>query len=797
MCVVFRTKKCCLTGHLQIKWSKGTLDKDLGLEVLTIDDPVAYTVPSANLVNEEFVSPTNSNRLSNSVVTTHHPTNSSSNQPKLLYFPKVTTTEKPVSIIERIINSITAISTTAVPDATTTPFTTPKTEPSAILKLATKKPTKQDKTQPDMTNNPSITTEKPTTIIERILSSLSAIQADDEINSNKVGNNFNTLSSPSTTPISRVTKSSRSIPSPTAQFSTINPLTILDEISDEQVLQKRTIGKLLSLLNGLTSTVKPQTIVVTPKPSNTLTTLTTTDSTLFTSTPLQDDVNINSRFNVDSTEAAVPSTVQSSTEPPSTTVPSTESITTAVTEASSVPSTEAAGSTTEAVTSTVRTTDESSTVSKEIATPNPLSLDSNDLGVLNLFVAPDVTRDLTESSTVGMDGEFTETVYTIPSTIPTLSNFEVSPNSVSIFSANDLSNAITSDDNLFSTVTISARANFGETITTDESTTESTTSNAPVSTTGANSPASSTEATIAVASTSEASTTVSSAETITNVGSTEASTTIGTAEGSTTVGNVEPSTAIGSVETSTTVGGAEASTTAGSAEPSTTVGGTEAGTTAVGTEASTTAGGSEASTTIGSTEAAPSSTEGGSDGTTVSAISAENNTAVEMTTEGTINPLTTPVSVSNITEPVANNTDASSSANTTDSQSNRSGRLLNVVQDPVENSLDVTTTPGPDYYVFAVLNNNTILRKKPLSFPPPPPPYVVVGVYPNNTIVRKFPNGTLIPMDMIIRVSGFDTRPNPPPLPEITSNQVTNDPGAPVDNTNVQTVFIVNNFMVV
>ncbi|XP_049825519.1 mucin-5AC isoform X3 [Aethina tumida] len=386
-----------------IKWSKGTLDKDLGLEVLTIDDPVAYTVPSANLVNEEFVSPTNSNRLSNSVVTT---------------------TEKPVSIIERIINSITAISTTAVPDAMTTPFTTPKTEPSAILKLATKKPTKQDKTQPDKTNNPSITTEKPTTIIERILSSLSAIQADDEINSNKVGNNFNTLSSPSTTPISRVTKSSRSIPSPTAQFSTINPLTILDEISDEQVLQKRTIGKLLSLLNGLTSTVKTQTIVVTPKPSNTLTTLTTTDSTLFTSTPLQDDVNINSRFNVDSTEAAVPSTVQSSTEPPSTTVPSTESITTAVTEASSVPSTEAAGSTTEAVTSTVRTTDESSTVSKEIATPNPLSLDSNDLGVLNLFVAPDVTRDLTESSTVGMEGEFTETVYTIPSTIPTLSNFE-------------------------------------------------------------------------------------------------------------------------------------------------------------------------------------------------------------------------------------------------------------------------------------------------------------------------------------------------------------------------------------
>ncbi|CAH0560280.1 unnamed protein product [Brassicogethes aeneus] len=134
------------------KWRKGHLDKDLGLEVLTIDDPV-FTVPSANLVNEDFVSST-----SNSLVTS----------------------EKSVSIIESVINAIKAISTTASPDSTSL-LTTAQSEPgSAIQKLAPKK--LNDKTN-DSTDN-SVTTEKPTTIIERILSSINAIEADDT-NSNK------------------------------------------------------------------------------------------------------------------------------------------------------------------------------------------------------------------------------------------------------------------------------------------------------------------------------------------------------------------------------------------------------------------------------------------------------------------------------------------------------------------------------------------------------------------------------------------------------------------------------------
>lgn len=49
-------------------------------------------------------------------------------------------------------------------------------------------------------------------------------------------------------------------------------------------------------------------------------------------------------------------------------------------------------------------------------------------------------------------------------------------------------------------------------------------------------------------------------------------------------------------------------------------------------------------------------------------------------------------------------------------------------------------------------------------------------------------------MEPIIRVNGFDTRDNPPPLPEITSNQVTTTPGGQPENKNLQTVLIVNNF---
>lgn len=90
--------------------------------------------------------------------------------------------------------------------------------------------------------------------------------------------------------------------------------------------------------------------------------------------------------------------------------------------------------------------------------------------------------------------------------------------------------------------------------------------------------------------------------------------------------------------------------------------------------------------------------------------------------------------------------------------------------------LDSTPSMDPDYFVFAVLPNNTILRKKPRKLPYKETPFIIVGVYPNNTIVRKYLNGTVVPEEPVIQVSGFDTRANPPPLPDVTSNQVTVNP---------------------
>lgn len=148
-----------------------------------------------------------------------------------------------------------------------------------------------------------------------------------------------------------------------------------------------------------------------------------------------------------------------------------------------------------------------------------------------------------------------------------------------------------------------------------------------------------------------------------------------------------------------------------------------------------------------------------------------------------------------------NTTSAVMSTNNTETNSNvttesRTGKLLEIVEDPIQN--DIQSTPKPkdkDYFIFAILSNNTILRKKPSMFPTKETPFLIVGHYPNNTIIRKFLNGTLVPEEPVIQVSGFDTRDPIPPLPDITSNQVTQTQAeqADGDNNNLQTVFIVNN----
>ncbi|XP_066145063.1 mucin-2-like isoform X6 [Euwallacea fornicatus] len=197
-------------------------DRDLGVEVISFDDPV-NTIPSADLVNGEFLTTDRNLKMSPTV--------------------KDGMTEKPVSIIERIINSITMISTTAAPSSAAIPVTTEANGNSAILKLASKKPTaSNDKTKPDVRTNiiETITSEKPTTIIEKIRSSLSAIQTN-EVESNKMARVLQTERRYTSTPRVVITSTTSSPPSSmimTSTPSTTIPLsTTMQTSSTENVVE--------------------------------------------------------------------------------------------------------------------------------------------------------------------------------------------------------------------------------------------------------------------------------------------------------------------------------------------------------------------------------------------------------------------------------------------------------------------------------------------------------------------------------------------------------------------------------
>lgn len=616
------------------------------------------------------------------------------------------TSETSVSIIERIINSLTAISTTQKPDVTRTisPKTESSTRQSSILKLTTKKSAKVAKTLTTQKALTTVTTENPTTIIEKILSSLSAIQADNKtatksIYAKQVGSNFNTISSPSTTPLTRVTKSALSAHSST----TLNPLFLLENIQNETNLQKRTIDKLLALLNTWTSTAKnvnnEKLVVVTPKPtkfvtasSPTATIPTTSDTSnnltesetstmLFTSPTF-----ISSRFGETTETIETTNSIDTTSNTP-TTLP------TLITPAATQPQTQET-STTNSLTSTLAETIATSTPIPTSTLPSDSNLV---LPLSNQVTTSDNLETTTDSSTITSTFTATdlnvnsEAEFLFPSTVPATINFEVSPGSVTVFSANDLSNFITSNDILSTPVTSSV-------------TTE-------------------------VASTTETSSSSNLLDTV--------PTTL-TPQNSNLTSN------------STTNVLITTSLTDSSAQNNSSID-----------------------------------------------LSVQNNNLTTMlspndTITTTLSPtIATDISSNLIETNEVSNKTAFNNASVT--LSSRSGRLLNIVQEPISNQIDTSTETDKDYFIFAVLNNNTILRKRPSRYPNKDTPFLIVGLYPNNTLVRKFPNGTIIPMEPVIRVSGFDTRQNPPPLPEITSNQVTPEQGRQPDNKNLQTVFIVNN----
>lgn len=783
------------------------------MEIISFDDPV-NTVPSANLISGEYLSssiaPTNpsngviNNRIHLDSVSEHNlfakVSKEEANAQGSTASPK--TTKEPGSIIERIINSITAISTTASPDLTlkfTTPVEAEPTKGSAILKLANKKSTKSDKNS--VTDSPQTlrkrtrtpktsTTEKPTTIIERILSSLSAIQADSETTSStQVGTDFNQISSPpSTTKTSRATKStsprstSSSEPTTTslpAQTSTsVSPLSVLEEISSESTLQKGTIGKLLALLNSLTSTAEPESnlVVVTPKLTNYISG--TTSENLIDS-----QITPNTLLTKSLVTAVPTTTTPAPTTKKSTTKTTTQKLTTSV---------KATTTRVRTKTTTVppETTTLTTTTPKLFTSPSPISAPDAPAPSLGTRIQETLSSFAKFMSSTFNPVQGTDTTTNIPKTTLPPTTPATTPKPVVTTTTTVTTSTVPS------TTTVSTTAKVPDTTTSSPTTTTtlkltttsitttttkaplpnplslSTTTNTPLTTSEITLPGTTEQRAAVVATTESVSTTSILPETTTDNAFVIPSTLPTLANFEVSPGSVRVFSANDLVDTfdpddadifGSTVSiisrtTAEISTQAPFVSPTT----TDASTTSLNVDNS-----SNSSTTTAKT-------------------------AVEATTQN--------ISSNNIKTTGAITAKPPATLNQTGVDNNNNNNTppkTNV--SPVQNNVQVQSTsvaPTKDYFVFAVLNNNTILRKRPSTFPTKETPFVIVGVYPNNTVVQKFPNGTQVPMEPIIRVNGFDTRANPPPLPEITSNQVTPvpTPGPPSGNKNLQTVLIVNNF---
>lgn len=112
-------------------------------------------------------------------------------------------------------------------------------------------------------------------------------------------------------------------------------------------------------------------------------------------------------------------------------------------------------------------------------------------------------------------------------------------------------------------------------------------------------------------------------------------------------------------------------------------------------------------------------------------------------------------------------------------------------------NVGTSTIPKKDYVIFGILPNNTVVRKNPnediLEQLTEASPYIVYGVLPNNTVIRKFPNGTRVPRVMqkidILPISPWSlrnpyspihnnpaiVRPQPNPIRESTNTATSTD----------------------
>ncbi|XP_041973428.1 serine-rich adhesin for platelets-like [Aricia agestis] len=127
----------------------------------------------------------------------------------------------------------------------------------------------------------------------------------------------------------------------------------------------------------------------------------------------------------------------------------------------------------------------------------------------------------------------------------------------------------------------------------------------------------------------------------------------------------------------------------------------------------------------------------------------------------------------NDSDVVTNSTpiDEDSSISTTESlKENTTNFRENIAPTPdlnlENNSITKNPIPKKDYVIFGILPNNTVVRKDPnddiLESLTEASPYIIYGVLPNNTIIRKFPNGTRVPRIMqkidILPISPWNLR---------------------------------------
>lgn len=98
---------------------------------------------------------------------------------------------------------------------------------------------------------------------------------------------------------------------------------------------------------------------------------------------------------------------------------------------------------------------------------------------------------------------------------------------------------------------------------------------------------------------------------------------------------------------------------------------------------------------------------------------------------------------------------------------------------PKFSSSSSTTAPLRDYLIYGILPNKTIVRKRPednlIDARNVDSPYVIFGLYPDGKLVRKFPNGTVIPdppsnpVEVVFSLSTTTTT-NRPRLPDNQAN---------------------------